>query len=171
MAPPLPPKSTIQSDIGGASDNLNTARSNASAVLLVNGLVLVAGGCVLNCLGATTATAEIHSSVNRKWSITGSMAAARVTSSNRRKIISALPRDRAESQQILGGESAFLLCELGKGLGRVRSGAASSLKSLPNHIAGFSSVSCNSCAPAKHRNAVFSGRELSTKVRIWFGIE
>lgn len=61
-----------------ASGNLNTARSNAGAVLLASGSVLIAGGCVSNCLGATTATAEIYSSVNRKWSTTGSMAAARV---------------------------------------------------------------------------------------------
>jgi N-acetylneuraminic acid mutarotase len=59
------------------SGNLNVARSNASALLLPSGMVLVAGGCVSNCLGATTASAELYSSVSGKWSSTGSMAKAR----------------------------------------------------------------------------------------------
>ena len=59
------------------SGNLNVARSNASAVLLPNGSILIAGGCVSNCLGATTASAELYSSMNAKWSSTGAMSKAR----------------------------------------------------------------------------------------------
>ena len=39
--------------------------------------MLIAGGCVSNCLGATTATAELYNSTNGKWTSTGSMATAR----------------------------------------------------------------------------------------------
>src|SRR5581483_1424165 len=57
--------------------NLNVARSNASALLLPSGMVLAAGGCVSNCLGATTGSAELYNSVNGSWASTGSMATAR----------------------------------------------------------------------------------------------
>ena len=59
------------------SGNLNVARANASTVLLPSGTILVAGGCVSDCLGATTASAELYSSVNGKWTSTGAMATAR----------------------------------------------------------------------------------------------
>ena len=70
----------VYSPVTGAwayAGNLNTARSNASAVLLPSGSILVAGGCTSNCLGATTASAELFNSMSGKWSSTGSMQKAR----------------------------------------------------------------------------------------------
>lgn len=59
------------------SGNLNVARSNASAGLLPSGSILIAEGCVSNCLGPTKASAELYSSMNGKWSSTGVMSKAR----------------------------------------------------------------------------------------------
>ncbi len=59
------------------SGNLNVARSNASTVLLPSGAILIAGGCVANCLGATTASAELYKSVGGIWTSTRAMATAR----------------------------------------------------------------------------------------------
>jgi len=56
---------------------LNVSRSNAVAQLLPNGEVLVAGGVSANGSHPMLASAEIWNPATGKWSLTGSMAAAR----------------------------------------------------------------------------------------------
>jgi len=57
-----------------STGSLNVARTMGRAVLLSNGNVLVMGGCIgSDCLGRTTASAEIYSSSTDKWTSTGSM--------------------------------------------------------------------------------------------------
>jgi len=54
--------------------SMNVARTSARAVLLPNGAVLTMGGCIgSDCLGSTTASAEIYNSSTGKWTTTGSM--------------------------------------------------------------------------------------------------
>ena len=58
--------------------SMNVARVSAQAVLLANGTVLTMGGCINNdCLGSTTATAEIYNPSNGTWTTTGSMVKGR----------------------------------------------------------------------------------------------
>ncbi|HZQ23209.1 MAG TPA: kelch repeat-containing protein [Terriglobales bacterium] len=69
--------SELYSSASGAwssTGNLNVARSSARAVLLANGKVLAMGGCInSDCLGSTTASAEIYNPSNGTWTTTGSM--------------------------------------------------------------------------------------------------
>ena len=54
--------------------SMNVARTSARAVLLPNGAVLAMGGCISSdCLGSTTASAEIYNPSTGKWTTTGSM--------------------------------------------------------------------------------------------------
>jgi N-acetylneuraminic acid mutarotase len=54
--------------------SMNVARTSARAVLLPNGAVLTMGGCIgSDCLGSTTASAEIYNPSTGKWTTTGSM--------------------------------------------------------------------------------------------------
>lgn len=54
--------------------SMNVARTSARAVLLPNGTVLTMGGCIgSDCLGSTTASAEIYSPSTGRWTTTGSM--------------------------------------------------------------------------------------------------
>ena len=54
--------------------SMNVARTSARAVLLPNGAVLAMGGCIgSDCLGSTTASAEIYNPSTGKWTTTGSM--------------------------------------------------------------------------------------------------
>jgi len=57
-----------------STGNLNVARTSARAVLLANGMVLAMGGCInSDCLGSTTATAEIYNPSTGKWTTASSM--------------------------------------------------------------------------------------------------
>jgi hypothetical protein len=58
--------------------SMNVARVSAQAVLLTNGTVLTMGGCINNdCLGSTTASAELYNPANGTWTSTGSMVKSR----------------------------------------------------------------------------------------------
>ena len=62
------------SGIWSLTGNLNVARTSARAVLLANGTVLAMGGCISSdCLGSTTASAEIYNPSTGRWTTTGSM--------------------------------------------------------------------------------------------------
>jgi N-acetylneuraminic acid mutarotase len=57
-----------------STGSMNVARTSARAVLLANGDVLTTGGCInSDCLGSTTASAEIYNPATGKWTRTGSM--------------------------------------------------------------------------------------------------
>ncbi len=58
--------------------SLAVARAAHDALLFGSGKVLVAGGCLGTCVGGNTPTAEIFDPSKGRWSMTGSMATARV---------------------------------------------------------------------------------------------
>jgi hypothetical protein len=60
------------------SGNRNQARSAAGAVLLNSHVILIAGGCTGNCLGASTRSAELYNPTTGVWSTTAAMGSARV---------------------------------------------------------------------------------------------
>jgi N-acetylneuraminic acid mutarotase len=60
------------------SGPLNQARGWAGAVLLKTHVILVAGGCTGNCLGASTRSVELYNPTSAVWSTTASMGTARV---------------------------------------------------------------------------------------------
>jgi hypothetical protein len=57
--------------------SMNTPREGASATLLQNGQVLVAGGCCDNVTGTITATAELYNPSTGTWTFTGNFNTAR----------------------------------------------------------------------------------------------
>lgn len=57
--------------------NLNIARNTYVAMVLLNGKVLVAGGCTTPNCSAATPTAELYDPSTGKWSSTGAMHTAR----------------------------------------------------------------------------------------------
>lgn len=57
-----------------STGSMNVARTSARALLLPNGDVLTMGGCInSDCLGSTTASAEIYNPATGNWTATGSM--------------------------------------------------------------------------------------------------
>jgi N-acetylneuraminic acid mutarotase len=60
-----------------ATGSMNVARTLARAVLLSNGSVLVVGGCINDCLSATTRSAELYNPTTGAFTATGSMLQAR----------------------------------------------------------------------------------------------
>jgi len=60
-----------------STGSMSVARSHARAILLPNGSVLVMGGCVNDCLSATTNNAELYNPNTGTFTATGSMVQAR----------------------------------------------------------------------------------------------
>jgi N-acetylneuraminic acid mutarotase len=60
-----------------STGSMHIARSQARAILLSNGSVLIVGGCVNDCTGATTNSTELYSPTTGTFSATGSMVQAR----------------------------------------------------------------------------------------------
>ena len=68
---------TTGSWIWRRADSLNTARYEHTATLLLNGMVLVAGGFDSN--GNVSASAELYDPASRTWTATGSLNTAHIT--------------------------------------------------------------------------------------------
>src|ERR1700674_5768670 len=60
-----------------STGSMNVGRTLARAVLLSNGSVLVVGGCLNDCLSATTRSAELYNPTAGTFTATGSMVQAR----------------------------------------------------------------------------------------------
>jgi len=60
-----------------STGNMSVARSHARAILLPSGSVLVVGGCVNDCLSATTSVVELYNPNTGTFTATGSMVQAR----------------------------------------------------------------------------------------------